>query len=163
MMRITHDIQPPTSNSRDAGHRLGNWELALGNWRLSSNLDESELFLPLLLHEREQISGQPAFVDEPPCLTVRGLHDVPVANQIACSQRRQTRLARAEEISRTAELEVAFRDRKSIARPRHRLEPLASVIGPRRLVEQDAVRLPLPSPYSAAQLVELREPETLRV
>ncbi len=91
------------------------------------------------------------------------LHDVAVAHQIAGAELRQTRLPRAEEVAGTAQLEVAFGDDEAVVGLGHRAQPFARVVAPRRLVQQDAVRLPLATADAAAQLVELRQAEALGV
>src|SRR5262245_17276318 len=128
-----------------------------------SHLYQAELLLPALLHELQELDRKPAFLDERPCLAVRGLHDVAVAHEVAGAQLGQPGLPRPEEISRPAQLEVALRDREAVARRGHRLQPLARVIGPGRLIHQEAVRFPLAAPDAAAQLVQLRETEPLGV
>src|SRR5258705_13116986 len=128
-----------------------------------SNLYQPELLLPALLHELQELARQPALVHERPRLAVRGLHDVAVPHQVARAQLRQPRLPRAEEVARPAQLEVALRDRKAVAGRGQRLQPLSRVIGPRRLIHQEAVRLPFASSDAAAQLMQLRQAESLGV
>jgi hypothetical protein len=55
-----------------------------------SNFNQSELILPSLLNESQQIAGQTAFLNERPRLVVRRFHDVAVAHEIAGAQLRQT-------------------------------------------------------------------------
>ena len=90
---------------------------------------------------------------------VKQLH---VAGEVRHAQRRQTVLPRAEEVARAAQLQILLRQRKAALRAAHRVEPrfivLAAVVG-----NEDAIRLPWPAPHAPAQLMELREPEALRV
>ena len=80
------------------------------------HLDQPELLLPSLLDELQQIAGETALGDESPCLAVRLLHDVAIADEVAGAQLRQTRLARPEEIARAAQLEVFLGNRKPVVR-----------------------------------------------
>jgi hypothetical protein len=53
------------------------------------NFNQAELLLPSLLDELKKSTGQSAFLDERACLTVRALHDVAIADEIARPQLRQ--------------------------------------------------------------------------
>ena len=79
-----------------------------------SDFDQAELLLPLLLDELQQLGGEPAVRDDRARLAVGRFHDVAVADQITGAQLRQPRLARAEEVSGAAQLEIALRDGEAV-------------------------------------------------
>src|SRR4029453_12154877 len=140
------------------------WELGVVLWELTSaDLNQSELILPLLRDERVQLRCERPALHERPRLMMGQLHDVAIADEIAGAQLRESRLPRAEEISGAAQLEIAFRNHEAIGGGRHRLQALARIVGPRRLIQQDAHRLRRTAADAAAQLVQLRQPESLRM
>src|SRR5215212_8754108 len=57
--------------------------------RTLAHFDEAELFVPPLLHELQELTRQPTFVDERARFAMRGFHDVAVAHQVTGSQLRQ--------------------------------------------------------------------------
>ena len=74
-------------------------------------------------------------------------------------------LARAEERAASADLEVFLRELEPVRRPDERLEPVARALGHLLLGARDeqAVGLLRPAPDAAAQLVQLCEPEAVRL
>jgi hypothetical protein len=76
--------------------------------------------------------------------------------------RRQPALLRAEDVTRTPDLEIFLRDPKAVAGFLHNLEPLPALqaLG---LADQHAVGRMLTPPDAAPQLMQLRQPETLGV
>src|SRR6185503_10989206 len=129
----------------------------------SPDFDQSELLVPLLCEERVQLRCERPALHERPRLMMGQLHDVAIANEIAGAQLRKSRLPRAEEISGAAQLEIAFRNHEAVGGGRHRFQALARIVGPRRLIQQDAHRLRRTAPDAAAQLMQLRQPESLRM
>ena len=82
--------------------------------------------------------------------------------EIAELQRRQSALRRAEQIARPALIPVRFRHFEAVARLlQHR--QLRRRFRRFLVAQQDAIRLVLAAPDAAAQLMQLREPEALRV
>ena len=66
--------------------------------------------------------------DELLCGGVCFVHQLQVAGEVSDLERGQTVLARAEEIARTAQLEILLREREAVVRLRHDLEALAVVV-----------------------------------
>src|SRR5499433_1196058 len=93
-------------------------------------------------------------------LASRLLQHGAVAQEIRDAELRKTRLARAEEIARAAQLEVGLRDAKAIVRRRHGVDAAARLLGSRSR-EEDAVALPRSPPHPATKLMQLREAEAL--
>ncbi len=91
------------------------------------------------------------------------LQQLVVAQQIANPERRQAGLARAEEVARAAELQVPLGDLEAVRRIGEGLEPGASVLREWLLVQEHAVRLVRAASDPAAQLMQLRQAETLGV
>src|SRR5688500_18104524 len=127
-----------------------------------ANLDETELRVPLVADDGRQRRRQPC-LDLPPRLPVGYFQDVAVAYEVPGAELRQPRLPRAEEVARSTQLEIALGNREAVVRLGHRPQPLARVVAPRRLIEQDAVRVPLAAADPSAELVQLREAEALGV
>src|SRR5262245_12043389 len=100
----------------------------------SPDLNQPELFLPLPLHERLELCGEPALLYQAPRFVMRRLHDVAIAHQVAGAKLRKSRLTGAEDIARSAQFEVALGDDEPVACLRHRLQALACVVAPRRLI-----------------------------
>src|SRR6266700_5589927 len=86
-----------------------------------------------------------------------------IAQRIGDVEAQVPSLARAEKLSRTAELEIGFSDLESIGCAHHGLEPRAGFISQAGRRHQNAVRLPRATANPPAELMQLREPEALRV
>ena len=128
-----------------------------------SDADQAEALFPAVTDERRECRRLRRVVEGDDCFAARVLHQLMVAQQIADAKGRHTGLARAEKISRTAKLQIPFGNLEAVGRLGQRLEPIAALIGQRRLIQQHAVRLVRSAPDAPAQLMELREAESLRV
>src|SRR6478672_6874933 len=95
-------------------------------------------------------------VEPPDGFAAGGFEQLAVANQIDHPERRHAGLTRAEEVARSTQPQIAFRDLEPVGRLGHRLQPLARVVG-QRLEQQKAERLVPIAADPAAQLVELRQ------
>ena len=93
---------------------------------------------------------------------LRGLQDIHIGAQVCNMHRRKSVLARAEEITRPAQLEILLGYLKAIVGFGHDLEPRL-----RRLViavgNEHTIALMLPSTDAAAQLVQLAQAEAVGV
>src|SRR5207249_11480302 len=92
------------------------------------------------------------------------LEQRPVAPQVRELQIGQARLPRAEQLSAAAKLEIDFRQLESVRRRDESLEPRDGRVGElfARARDQEAVRLLSGTSDSPAQLMQLRETETIR-
>src|SRR6266446_3987098 len=86
-----------------------------------------------------------------------------IAQRIGDVEAQVPSLARAEKLSRTAELEIGFSDLESVGCAHHGFEPRAGFISHTGRRHQNAVRLPRAAANSPAKLMQLRESEALRV
>src|SRR5688572_28336224 len=86
--------------------------------------------------------------------THRGLDEIPVPLEIGEAQERRAALPLAEELARTAQLQVLARDLEAVGALVDHLQPLPR-IALQLAVEKDADALPRPAPDAAAQLVQL--------
>src|SRR5690606_34752986 len=75
---------------------------------------------------------------------------------------RRAGLAQPEHLARPADLEVALGELEAVGDGRHGFEPELGV-GGGGVADEDADALALAAPDAPAQLVELSEPETLRL
>src|SRR5205814_3915330 len=136
--------------------------------RMSADARQVQLAAPA----RQQRLAHPA-VRRAPQLRVLGddrlrlaprlLEDGGIAQQVRHAELGQSRLARAEELARTAQLQIGLGDLEAVVRTGHRVDPPPGLLAQAAGREQDAVRLPLAAADAPAQLVELREAEALRV
>src|SRR5207247_7715517 len=90
---------------------------------------------------------------------LRGVENLPVADEIHHAKRRHAGLPRAEEIPGAAKTQVALRDLEAVGRLGQRPEPLSRLVRERRLIEQEAVRLMAIAADTPAKLMELRQAE----
>ena len=67
------------------------------------------------------------------------LEQLAIADEIDQPEGRHAGLARAEEIARAAQQQIALGDLEAVGRLGHRLQPLARFVGQRRLIQQAAV------------------------
>ena len=86
-----------------------------------------------------------------------------IALQIGEAQQRRARLPRAQELARPAHHKVSPRHLETVRRFVDHLQPLARHFGQRIVVQQDAEALLGATSHPAAQLVQLRQPESLGV
>ena len=86
-----------------------------------------------------------------------------VDGKIREPQRRQAALARAQHLARAAQPEVLLRDLEAVVGARMTCEPRPGGAPSGWAVQQQAGRRPLAAPDPAAQLVQLGEPEALRL
>ena len=89
-------------------------------------------------------------------------HQVGVLDQVSQLQRRQSALRRPQQIPWPAHFPISFRDGETVAgfrqhvQFRHRFRRFL-------VAQQNAIRLMGSVPDPAAQLMQLRQPETLRI
>src|SRR5690606_31479623 len=113
---------------------------------------------PQVLVDERRLPLQQVFGD-----LARRRQQVAVALQVRVAQQRLARLARAEELAGAPLDQVATRDLETVGSLVHRPQALSRRRGQRRPEHQHAYALARAAPDPAAQLVQLREPETLRV
>jgi hypothetical protein len=95
--------------------------------------------------------------------TPRVFHHLMIANEITDAQRRQAGLPGPEEVAGPAECEIAFRDLEPVSRLDERVQTIARRRRHRVLIQQDTRGRVAASADAPAQLVQLRQPEPLRV
>src|SRR6266508_5843129 len=111
------------------------------------------------LHVR---SGRPQIIlDEAFSRLLRSFDELDVALKVSKAQQRIATLPRSQVFSRAAQLEIALRDLEAVVTLVDHLEPVARQARKRFVVKQDAVACAGTAPDSSAQLVQLREAETL--
>src|SRR2546423_5255031 len=126
--------------SSGAARKITNHESRIKNHEsTSAHLDQPELLLPSRLHELQQLAREAVFVHETAGLAVRGFHEIAIAHEVARAEPWQPRLTRAEKIARAAQLEVLLGNHEPIVGVRHGLQTLPRVVGPWRLIQQDAM------------------------
>src|SRR3989442_12058632 len=130
----------PVPGSSGAARKIKNQESRIKNQEsTSAYLDQPELLLPSCLHEFQQLACEAALVDETTGLAVRRFHEIAIAHEVARAELWQPRLTRTEKIARAAQLEVLLGNHEPVVRVRHGLQSLARIIGPWRLIQQDAM------------------------
>src|SRR5262245_47725586 len=121
-----------------------------------SDLDQLEPLLPVRQQLVDRAGRRHGPIEPSRRFHLRPFEHIAIAKEIDQPEGRHAGLARAEEIARPAQLEIALRDLETVRRLRHRLEPLARLVGQRRLVQQKTIRLVPVAPDPPAQLMELR-------
>src|SRR5216684_7033469 len=101
---------------------------------------------------------QSALLDDLDGQVARFLHQLEVADYVAEAEAQGAGLARAQELAGTAELEIEIGELETVQRLRELREPLLLLVR-----HQHAIRLARPAADAAAELVELRETETVGV
>src|SRR6185369_14540156 len=86
-----------------------------------------------------------------------------VADQVGELQVREPGLPRPPQLAGPAQAQVGLGELEAVVRPRHLGEPLAGARAGERAGDEHAHRAVLAAADAAAELVELREPEALRV
>src|SRR6266511_5711064 len=111
------------------------------------------------------LDEEPAPVCERVCLPARELEQVAIAAERCEAQAERTGLARAQQLALAADLEIALGEVEAVVRLDHRLQSRARRVGQLLLRARDeqAVGLLAPAPDPAAKLVQLREPEAIRL
>src|SRR5205085_12102392 len=98
------------------------------------------------------------FLDDFDRDVARFIHEVVIAKDVAEAEARDAGLSRAEKFAGAAELEVALGDFEAVARFREDGEAILLIVR-----DEDAVGRARAAADAAAQLVKLRESETMRV
>ena len=93
----------------------------------------------------------------------RGFNQVEILFQVCKAQQRHPALLPAEKFARPAQAQVRARDLEPVGGFEHHFQSLACPLRQRSLVEQDAHALVRTAPDPAAQLMQLRKTETLRM
>src|SRR5580765_2041590 len=144
VMRRFGDISPDRSPS----HQFA---------ELTDSLDlyQPESLLPALEHLRQRLSRRRGGFEPRVRFDFRAIEDRAIANEIDRSERRHARLARAEEVAWPAQREIALRNFEAVGRLRHRAQALTGLVGERRLIHQETVRLVCGASHASPQLMEL--------
>src|SRR5437868_12478269 len=96
-------------------------------------------------------------------IVMRNGHQFLVLREVSKAQRRKPALASAEHLAGAAQSQILFGDAETVLGFAEDREALPRHLAERRLVQQDAGRGLVAAADAAAQLMQLREPEALRV
>src|SRR6266508_4647359 len=113
-------LKPSRSDSRDLPDLPDPHDLP--------DLYELEPLRPVREQPADRRRRRPRLLEPPRRLALRDFEQLVVAHEIDHAERRHARLARPEEIARTAQPQIALRDFEAVRRVGHRLEPLARFV-----------------------------------
>src|SRR5204863_2996113 len=114
-----------------------------------TNVHQAETRRPCLLQCRDEWLAERAVFEKAPRLVPGAHHQRMIADEVAGPQQRQSRLPRAEEISRAANLQIAIGNLEAVARVGQRRQPRLSVFGNWILIQQHAMGLIAVAPDAA--------------
>src|SRR5437867_12024765 len=100
---------------------------------LLSNFDQLEAGFPSLQQVLHRGGRRRRLVEPRDRFALRGVENLPVADEIHHAKRRHAGLPRAEEIPGAAKTQVALRDLEAVGRLGQRPEPLSRLVRERRL------------------------------
>src|SRR6266849_4178393 len=128
------------------------------------DLPDFDQFEPLLPVRQQLIDAggrRRGDLEPPGRLPVGRVHQLAVSDEIDQAECGDAGLSRPEEVARSAQLQITLGDLEPVGGLGQRLQPLARLVGQRRLIQQKAERLVAIATDAPSKLMELRQPEAL--